>query len=135
MNASAATESDLAALVLSMERSALDRWGKGDPDGFLEITDPDIVYFDPFTERRLEGIEALRNLYDGLRGKIFIERYELLNPKVSVCGNVAVLTFNFDSHGSEGLMRWNTTEVYRRKDERWRIIHTHWSLTQPKLAT
>lgn len=32
------------------------------------------------------------------------------------------------------LARWNATEVYRVMDGVWRIIHTHWSLTQPKLA-
>jgi uncharacterized protein (DUF111 family) len=54
-------------------------------------------------------------------------------PAELLCGR-AVLTFNFVSHGTEGDMRWNTTEVYQRRAGEWRIIHTHWSLTQPKLA-
>lgn len=123
-----------AAAILDMERRALDRWGKGDPDGFLEICAPDVVYFDPFTERRVDGIGALRDLYDGIRGKIQIDSYDILNSKVDVCGDVAVLTFNFVSRGGDGAWRWNTTEVYRRLQGSWRIIHTHWSLTQPKLA-
>lgn len=126
-------ESDAQAIV-AMERAALDRWGKGDPDGFLEISDEEVVYFDPFQERRLNGREELRKLYDQLRGKIQIERYEMVEPKVQVAGDTAVLTYNFVSHGSEGAMRWNTTEVYQRKGGKWRIVHTHWSLTQPKLA-
>jgi ketosteroid isomerase-like protein len=60
--------------------------------------------------------------------------YDLLAPRVQVGGDTAVLTFNFVSHGSEGDMRWNTTEVYQRRGAEWRIIHTHWSFTQPKLA-
>jgi ketosteroid isomerase-like protein len=123
-----------AATILSMERAALDRWGKGDPDGFLEICDPEVAYFDPFTETRLDGLDALRNLYEGIRGKIQIDSYELLRPKVDVCGEIAVLTFNFVSRGPDGEWRWNTTEVYRRTHGAWRIVHTHWSLTQPKLA-
>ena len=31
-----------------MEHDSLDRCGKGDPDGFLEISDSTVVYFDPF---------------------------------------------------------------------------------------
>ncbi|HYG99919.1 MAG TPA: nuclear transport factor 2 family protein [Terriglobales bacterium] len=120
--------------IIAMERAALDRWGNGDPDGFLEISDPQVVYFDPFLERRLNGREELRKLYDEIRGKIKVDRYEMLDPKVQVAGDMAVLTFNFVSHGSEGEMRWNTTEVYQRKEGKWRIVHTHWSLTQPKLA-
>lgn len=38
----------LAQKIIDMENSALDRWGKGDPDGFLEISAGDVVYFDPF---------------------------------------------------------------------------------------
>ncbi len=125
---------DPSATIIRMERAALDRWAKGDPDGFLEITDPEVVYFDPFQPRRLNGIEELRKLYAGLRGKFRIDRYEIVDPKVQVSGDIAVLTFNFVPHGSEGEMRWNATEVYRRRGGQWRIIHTHWSLTQPKLA-
>lgn len=45
--------------VFALERAALDRWGKGDPGGYLEITAPEVSYFDPFVERRVDGIAAL----------------------------------------------------------------------------
>jgi ketosteroid isomerase-like protein len=134
LNSKSANSKDAAATILALERAALDRWGKGDPDGFLEITDPEVVYFDPFQPRRVNGIEQLRKLYDEARGKIRIDRYEIIDPKVQIAGELALLTFNFVSHGSEGEMRWNTTEVYRLRSGQWRIIHSHWSLTQPKLA-
>lgn len=126
---------DSLATIMSMERSALDRWAKGDPDGFLDISDPDVVYFDPFISQRINGIDALRKWYEGVRGKIHINHYELVEPKLALSGEMALLTFNFTSHGSEGAMRWNTTEVYRRRHGQWRIIHSHWSLTEPKLVT
>ena len=44
--------------IIAMEEAALDRWGKGDPSGFLEISAPDVVYFDPFIEHRLDGLET-----------------------------------------------------------------------------
>jgi hypothetical protein len=59
---------EAADTILEMERAALERWGRGDPDGFLEISDPEVVYFDPFVERRLNGHPALKALYDSLRG-------------------------------------------------------------------
>ncbi len=114
-----------------MERAALDRWGKGDPSGFLEISAPDVVYFDPFTERRLDGIDALTALYEKIRGQVHVDRYELLNPKVQLVGDAAVLTFNYVSYSGEKENRWNCTEVYRRADASWCIIQTHWSFTQP----
>jgi uncharacterized protein (TIGR02246 family) len=123
-----------AATLLTMERSAMDQWSKGDPEAFLAIYDPDIVYFDPFISQRINGRDALRKWYDTFRGKFRIDHYEFLDPKVEISGDMALLTYNFVSQGSQGEKRWNATEVYRRRDGQWRIIHSHWSLTEPKLA-
>jgi ketosteroid isomerase-like protein len=125
---------DVAQEILALERAALDRWGKGDPDGYLEISDPDVVYFDPFQPRRVDGLAALSAMYGELRGKIRIDRDEIVDPTVQVYGEVAVLTFRFNSQCGESQMRWNATEVYRRTADGWRIVHTHWSFTQPRLA-
>ena len=110
-----------------MERRALDRWGAGDPSGFLEITASDVSYFDPFTEHRLDGHDGLTALYESIRGQIKIDRSEMINPRVQIAGDAAVLTFQFVSEGSEGSKRWNSTEVYQRIGGEWRIIHSHWS--------
>jgi hypothetical protein len=118
------------AFILKMERKALDLWGKGNPSGFLKITDPDVVYFDPFLKSRLDGLEALINYYERIKGKVHIDRYELINPKVILSGNTAVLTFNYVSYSGKKENRWNCTEVYRYRSGRWSIIHTHWSITQ-----
>ena len=125
---------DVAGATLALERAALDSWGRGEPDGFLEITDPDVAHFDPFQPRRVDGLTALQAMYDELRGRIRIERDEIVDPRVHLGGDIAVLTFRFNSIGSESEMRWNATEVYRRTDGGWRIIDSHWSFTQPQLA-
>jgi ketosteroid isomerase-like protein len=128
-------QSQVADTIIAMERSALDRWGNGDPSGFLEISDKDVVYFDPLQPKRINGIGELRALYESIRGKVRVARYELLEPRVQVVGDAAVLTFNYTSEGFDGsTSRWNCTEVYQRRNNEWRIIQTHWSLTQPKLA-
>jgi ketosteroid isomerase-like protein len=124
-------EEEIAAQIIAMERAALDKWGRGDPSGFLEISDPDVVYFDPFLEKRLDGLKALTAYYEGAQGKIHIDHDQLINPRVQVNGEVAILTYNYISYAGETKTRWNCTEVYRRKTGQWRIIQTHWSLTQP----
>ena len=124
------TNDDPTDTIIAMECAALDRWGKGDPSGFIEICAPDIVYFDPTLEQRIDGRDALEKYYEPIKGKIFIERYELLNPLVQRVGNAAVLTFNYVSYGgAEDEYRWNCTEVYRYSDDKWEIIQTHWSYT------
>lgn len=119
---------DTKALV-AMETSALERWCRGDPTGFLEISAPDVVYFDPFVPTRIDGLPALATYYEALRGKVSAARFELLNPLIQRSGNIAVLTYNFVSYGGNDEHRWNCTEVYRRDPEGFRIIQTHWSFS------
>jgi len=131
----AAPEGEISQIIIDMERAALDRWGKGDPSGFLEICAPDVVYFDPGQEMRIDGRDALSAYYELIRGKVSIKNYELLNPLVQVVGNAAILTFNYVSYdGDENEYRWNCTEVFRRSGEKWEIIQTHWSFTQGSRA-
>jgi hypothetical protein len=116
--------------IIQLEKHALERWCRGDPSGFLAISASDAVYFDPFLERRLDGLPALTAYYESLRGKVSASRFEILRPHVQHLGGAAVLTFNFVSYGgSEDVHRWNCTEVYRRDPEGWRIVQTHWSFT------
>lgn len=122
---------ETAETLIALERAALERWGRGDPSGYLEIAAPDVTYFDPFLERRLDGLPALTAYYESLRGKIRIDRSEFMDPKVQVCGTAAVLTFNLVCHAGGATMRWNCTEVFRRDLAGWRLIQTHWSFTQP----
>jgi ketosteroid isomerase-like protein len=124
----------LAHDVIVLERAALDRWGNGDPQGFLDTYSQDITYFDIGTERRLDGHAALGDYYRPLTGKIKIPRYEMLNPRVQRHGEVAVLTYNLVSEavqpdGKQATVRWNSTSVYARTGRRWQMIHSHWSLT------
>ena len=74
----------VAAEIVALETAALERWLSGDPSGFLEISDEDVVYFDPFLARRLDGRAALTAYYEALRGKINAPRFEIANPKTQV---------------------------------------------------
>lgn len=121
--------------IVAMEKAALVRWGQGDPDGFLEISAADVVYFDPYVPHRIDGLAALRAHYDRIRGQVLLARFDLIDPKVQMAGSMAVLTFNYVSWDGAGIEdRWNCTEVYRREAAGWRIAQTHWSRTTPTLA-
>lgn len=116
--------------IIALEKAALTRWGKGDPDGFLKISAPDVVYFDPYQEMRIDGLEALTHYYQTIRGQVYFERFELLNPYVHLSDNLAVLTFNYVSYVGEQASKWNCTEAYRHEPGgRWLIVQSHWSYT------
>ena len=121
--------------ILMLERGALDRWGKGDPSGFLELYAADITYFDPVAATRIDGHQAMVDYYRPWVGKIQIARYEMLNPHVVVDGTMALLTYNLvnyirDAHGVESVgSRWNSTTVYQHRGDTWKALHSHWSFT------
>ncbi|PYR54795.1 MAG: DUF4440 domain-containing protein [Acidobacteria bacterium] len=122
--------------ILMLERSALDRWGTGDPGGFLDLYAADITYFDPVTATRIDGHQEMVTYYGPWTGKIRIARYEILNPQVVVEGNMALLTYNLvnyirDAKDVESVgSRWNSTTVYQRQSDTWKAIHSHWSFTR-----
>jgi ketosteroid isomerase-like protein len=118
--------------IIEMEIAALEKWNKGNPDGYLAIYSPDFTYFDPFQEKRLDGFEKIEELYESLRGKGSVERYEMIDPVVQTSENMAVLTYNLISYAGSEVYRWNCTEVYQlNENKQWKIIHNHWSLIKP----
>ncbi|CAG0969175.1 steroid Delta-isomerase [Anaerolineales bacterium] len=123
-------EQEITETLIAMESAALRRWGNGDPSGFLQITAPDVVYFDPYLEKRIDGLEALTQYYKGIWGQVHFDRFELINPHVQISGDLAILTFNYASYTGDKASRWNCTEVYRRGEDGWKIIQTHWSYTR-----
>ena len=124
--------SSVADELVALERAALDRWGKGDPGGFLDLYGSDITYFDPLTALRLDGHQAMVDYYRPWVGKIDVPRYEMLNPQVVVDGNMALLTYNLVNYTSDGQVgsRWNSTTVFQRRGGTWKSIHSHWSFTR-----
>ena len=116
--------------VLALERTTLDGWQMGNPDPLLAISDPDITYFHVVTDKRLDGLPAVRALFEGYRGRPLFDSYEMADPKVQSSGDTAILTYTLVRHVGTATTRWNATQVYQRKKEGWRIIHSHWSATR-----
>jgi ketosteroid isomerase-like protein len=58
----------VAAHIIRLEEATLRRWCDGDPSGFLELCAEDVVYFDPFLGRRIDGLPPLADYYESHRG-------------------------------------------------------------------
>jgi ketosteroid isomerase-like protein len=128
MSFSQTIKPEITETIIALEKGALEKWNQGDPSGYLKISAEDVTYFDPVTEKRLEGLDNLTKYYEPIRGKVEATRYEMVSPKVKAANNIAVLTFTLHSYMGEKLSIWNCTEVYRLEpDGQWKIIHTHWS--------
>ena len=120
--------------VMALESAAMERWRKGDPWGFTEISAPDVTYFDSGTPQRINGLQALKAEYATRVGQIHYDVMEFIDPRVQVCGDMAVLFYRFFSTtlNADGSIStrtpWNCSEVFVRTRGGWKIAHTHWSL-------
>jgi len=125
--AAADVEADVARQLLALERQAMDGWMKGSPEPDLARTDATVVYIHPAADKRLEGLPALTELFEKYRGRALFDSYELIDPKVQVSGDVAVLTFILECRMGATVYRYDSSEVYQRRKDGWRVIHAHWS--------
>ena len=117
--------------TIALETAALDAWLDGNPTPYLELYSKDFTYFDPVQERRLDGWDRIKELYETMRGTVKMDRFEIINPVVQQAGTMAVLTYNLQTSSGDTLWKENCTEVYRlEENNEWKIIHSHWSLTK-----
>lgn len=122
------TNEDIQAAIIALEEQALALWNDGNPDGFLELSTDDVVYFDPTFEKKFKGKKALAAYYEGFRGKNKIDSYKMIEPVVQVMSGSAVLAYDYEACRDGQRYRMQCTEVYKLDaDGQWKIIHTHWS--------
>jgi ketosteroid isomerase-like protein len=125
----------ISETIIALERAALDAWHQGNPSPYLDLYTKDFTYFDPVQEMRLDGWDKIKELYESMRGKVKMDKFEILNPVVQSTDTMAVLTYNLHSYSGETLWKENCTEVYRlEENNEWKIIHSHWSLTNQAIG-
>ena len=117
--------------ILSMERRAMEGWLQGNPDAFIAISDPEITFFHSAIPARLEGLDAVKAMYEGYRGQPLFDSYEMVAPKVAVWEGTAVLTYQLTTRNGTLTRHWDATEVYRGGAAGWRIVHSHFSQVSP----
>ncbi|NWF91145.1 MAG: nuclear transport factor 2 family protein [Ignavibacteriaceae bacterium] len=120
-------------IIITKEKTILNRWKTGDTFGFIEAAAEEITYFDPGLEKRCTGKKEFHNWIAAFNGTFSFPDYELVDPQVQMHGDVGILTFNFIGFMQDGSKEYfNTTEVYKLIDGDWKLISSHWSQTKPK---
>lgn len=123
---------EVKATIIALEKQALEQWNNGNPDGFIELSSEDVVYFDPVLKKQLVGKKALKDYYNPIRGKNKTDSHQMVNSVVQLLSDVAVLSFHYEAYKDSMIIKMNCTEVYRLdSSNQWKIIHTHWSFVQP----
>jgi hypothetical protein len=120
-------KSDTLRELVALERVQMDGWLKGDPGPSLKLLDPAATCFHGGATSRLEGIAAIKALFEPYAGRPLFAAYDIVEPAVQVHGDIAILTYYMAWRREGAMSYWNGTQVYQRQKEGWRILHTHWS--------
>jgi ketosteroid isomerase-like protein len=98
-----------------------------------KILADDYTEFNSDYSTRLDGKEVTVRYYDALNlgsGKIIAA--EMLNPKVQVYGDVAILSYNYagmtqDHDGKTTPVKAKSTRVYVKMDGNWMLVHANFA--------
>lgn len=122
-----------AGEILKLERVALERWRRGDRGGFLDLSAPEVTFFDPGTATRLDGLKELKKEYARRPGQSRSDVMEFASPRFHVFEDSALLFYQVFAAtlNPDGTIRsrtpWNCTEAYAKTGRGWKIVHSHWS--------
>lgn len=89
--------------------------------------------FNAETPTRMDGKDLNMRLADALTsGSSAFVAAEMVNPKVQVYGDVAILTYNFVgmSRDKDGVVEPSlakSTRVYAKKGGRWMLVHANFA--------
>ncbi|MGD2122988.1 MAG: nuclear transport factor 2 family protein [Gemmatimonadota bacterium] len=117
--------------LLAQARSDLDRWSRGDTEGYGQSAATDVTYFHNVPAgARVDGIQAFQEFLSGLKGLIPPHEYKLIDPKVQLYGSVGILTLQYHAISPDGelLAKGRGTSVYYETGGAWEMVHTHWSV-------
>ncbi len=109
---------------------------KGDVDGMLKNKSKEVTIFDLGNPYRTDyAIDTTLVKYETKPGNVVTE--QMVNPKVQVYGDVAILTYNLVglSKGSDGKLSHDytrATRVYHKEGNTWMWVHGHFSRAVPE---
>jgi hypothetical protein len=125
------TQEEVEKAVLELENQALGFWSAGNPAKFGDNFSDDASYFDDINAHiRLDGIEEIKEHFNSLEGAIPPHEYELVDARVQSFSTTAVLTLHYGARQEdvETIPTWKATSVYNYSNDKWQVVHAHWSL-------
>jgi ketosteroid isomerase-like protein len=131
---SAAEDAKVAAEIMALARAqwAAEVAGKSVAEQSV-ATAADYTEFNPDYPARIEGKEladrlAAASISDGTK----VLAADMVNPKVQVYGDTAILTYNFvgvgrDKDGKNSPGAAKSTRVYTKIDGKWMLVHANFA--------
>lgn len=104
-------------------------------DEAVECYDPsdELVVYDIHTPREFDGAKALRADFQPFCDNFKNPKYEYSNERVVMADKLAITNLIVhmtatDKNGKPVDMTWRSTNVWRKENGTWKIIHAHYSV-------
>jgi ketosteroid isomerase-like protein len=128
----AAQSGSIEAQVIALAKSqwAAEDQRKPSAEAWASIAD-DYTEFNPDAPTRIDGKALAAKFYDGFRqGSATGLVSEMLNPKVQVYGDTAILSYNYAglTRDKDGKIEPNfakSTRVYVKQAGSWKLVHAN----------
>ncbi|EKT7565695.1 nuclear transport factor 2 family protein [Salmonella enterica] len=125
-------ERALANYLISLEKSALDKWFKGDTSGYEALwSERSFTYFDAVVTERVDDYEKIKEFLKSIDGKLFADSYDFRHPRIQAVKDMAVLTYQLFAKTNLIDMEYNVIEVFQKESDKWRVIYSTWSFIRP----
>ncbi len=122
---------DVAKKIMDLAYAQWEAFNKRDVAGAMKQVADEYTEFNPVAATRIDG-KALNTRMAEAGSQDSSENIlaEMLNPKVQVYGNVAILSYNYmgmtkDKEGKTTPNRAKSTRVYVNKDDKWMLVHAN----------
>ena len=67
----------------------------------------------------------------GADGKLYADKYEVIDPRVQIGGDMALLTYQLFAESNIINIKYNCIELYQKEEDGWHVVHSTWSIYRP----
>jgi calcium/calmodulin-dependent protein kinase (CaM kinase) II len=130
----ASASADATQEVLDVVRQFQSAGIRGDRSVLSQIFDANVTHFHPGAPYRFTGRDRLIQEFEAASKTQVDMRFEMVDPQVQMAStDTAIATYYIveswaDKTGVRTTAKEKATEVYVKKDGRWQMIHSHYSL-------
>lgn len=126
-------EKALAEHIIGLEKSALDKFFKGDMSGYRDLwSKQSFTYFDAVVTQRVEEFASMESFLDRLEGNLHAEYFRVVSPRVQFGQDMAILTYQLFARTNFNDIEYNCIEVFQQETSgEWHVVHSTWSFIRP----
>ena len=126
-------EQRLAEQIIGLEKSALDKFFKGDMSGYRDLwSKQSFTYFDAVVTQRVEEFASMESFLDRLEGNLHAEESRFVSPRLQFGHDKDILTYQLFAHTNFNDIEYNCIEVFQKEASgKWHVVHSTWSFIRP----